>query len=558
MDLNILWENFDVIIEAENGIQCLRDLILDLAIRGKLVPQNSQREEATELLKKIREQRKNLIKSKSIRNRKISKIQPSEKPFSIPFTWTWARLGEITHDLGQEKPDTIFSYIDVSAINGKTGTVKEEVTVINPENAPSRARKLVKKGTVIYSTVRPYLLNIAVIKKDYDPQPIASTAFSILHPYDGLFNQLLYYLLRSRYFTEYVELYQKGVAYPAISDTDLLKAPVPLPPLEEQKRIVSKVDELMKCCDRAQASKKNRNELQQQLRRSAIHALETAETEKDFKKSWHFVRDNFSAIVTQTNGIKDFRDLILDLAIRGKLVPQNSQREEATELLKKIREQRKKLIKSKSIRNRKISEIQPSEKPFSIPFTWTWARLGEITHDLGQKKPDTIFSYIDVSAINGKTGTVKEEVTVINPENAPSRARKLVKKGTVIYSTVRPYLLNIAVIKKDYDPQPIASTAFSILHPYDGLFNQFLYYLLRGRYFTEYVELYQKGVAYPAISDTDLLKAPVPLPPLEEQKRIVSKVDELMKRCDRVEESLRKKEELASAISASVIHHLEL
>lgn len=244
-------EVFDTVVEAPGGIERLRELVLQLAVRGKLVPQDAGEEPASRLLKAVTEEKANLVKEKKLRRRKPDgPLVSDEVPFEIPQSWEWVRLHDLAHDLGQKVPDETFSYIDVSVVDNKRGLIPVEVPVLDPGTAPSRARKLVRPGSVIYSTVRPYLLNIAVIEREYSPMPIASTAFAVLHPYSGVQSRLLFFWLRSAFFIDFVSTQMKGVAYPAISDTDLLCAPVPLPPATEQHRIVAKVNELMELIDR--------------------------------------------------------------------------------------------------------------------------------------------------------------------------------------------------------------------------------------------------------------------------------------------------------------------
>ena len=242
---------FDVIAEAPGGVERLRALVLQLAVRGRLVPQDAEDEPASRLLEAVTKEKAELVKKKKLRKRKpYGPLMPDEILFEIPRSWIWARLHDLGHDLGQKVPDKTFSYIDVSTIDNKRGAIISEVPILNPNAAPSRARKLVGLGSVIYSTVRPYLLNIAVVDLEYSPMPIASTAFAVLHPHSGVHTRLLFYWLRAPFFSDFVTTQMKGIAYPAINDTDLLRAPVPLPPTAEQHRIVAKVDELMGLIDR--------------------------------------------------------------------------------------------------------------------------------------------------------------------------------------------------------------------------------------------------------------------------------------------------------------------
>jgi type I restriction enzyme, S subunit len=180
--------------------------------------------------------------------------------------------------------------------------------------------------------------------------------------------------------------------------------------------------------------------------------------------------------------------------------------------------------------------------------------MKKIAYNMGQKKPDKRFTYIDVTAINKEKGTISNQVKILEPSEAPSRARKIVRKETVIYSTVRPYLLNVAIVNKEFEPEPIVSTAFAILNPYKDIYNKYLYYFLRSKIMIDYVESKMIGMAYPAINDTKFLKAPFPLPPLAEQKCIVAKVDQLMNLCDELETRLNQSKKDSEMLMQAVLY----
>jgi len=159
-----------------------------------------------------------------------------------------------------------------------------------------------------------------------------------------------------------------------------------------------------------------------------------------------------------------------------------------------------------------------------------------------------------LSSINKEKGVISDEIKIIAPEDAPSRARKLVSEGTVIYSTVRPYLLNIAIIDRSFEPKPIVSTAFSVIHPLSGVLNKFVYFFLRSKPFVDFVESEMTGMAYPAISETKLNRALIPLPPVEEQHRIVEKIDQLMALCGELEARLNQSQEDSVRLLDAVLY----
>ena len=272
-----LFTHFDRLIQSPASVQRLRRFILDLAVRGKLVPQDPEDEPASELLKRIAKEKARLVKAGTIkRQRRLPSID--KIPYSLPTSWCWTRIREITSDRGQCVPETTFSYIDVTSIDKEKGKVAGP-KVLQANEAPSRARKVIQKGDVIYSCVRPYLLNVAVIDHNFKPKPIASTAFAILNGHGLALSRYLWIVLRSPFMVSCVEENMRGQAYPAINDADFSVLPFPLPPLPEQHRIVAKVDELMTLCDRLEAAQAERETTRERLFGALLH--ETLERSRD-------------------------------------------------------------------------------------------------------------------------------------------------------------------------------------------------------------------------------------------------------------------------------------
>ncbi|EGQ7820074.1 restriction endonuclease subunit S [Vibrio parahaemolyticus] len=373
------------------GVKKLRELILELAVRGKLVPQDPNDEPASVLLERIAQEKAQLVKENKIKKpRKYEPIDDNSLPFNIPSSWKWARIEDLGHDLGQKKPDKTFTYVDVGSINKELGYI-DEPSILEHSEAPSRARKLVQKNTVIYSTVRPYLLNIAVIDRDFNPEPIASTAFAIIHPLSGISSSYIYRYLRSPSFIEYVESVQTGIAYPAINDKQFFFGLIPVPPSVEQHRIVAKVDELMTLCDQLEQQTEASIEAHQVLVTTLLDTLTNSADANELMQNWTRISEHFDTLFTTEESIDQLKQTILQLAVMGKLVPQDPSDEPASELLKRIAEEKAQLINEKKIKKQKaLPPIADDEKPFELPNGWEWCRLpdlGELARGKSKHRP---------------------------------------------------------------------------------------------------------------------------------------------------------------------------
>lgn len=363
------------------GIKKLRELILELAVRGKLVPQDPNDEPVSELLKRIAAEKAEMVKQGKIKKQKPSaEISEDEKPFELPVGWEWVRISEIGHDWGQKTPDLQFTYIDVGSINKELGIISEP-EIVQAENAPSRARKIVKEGTVVYSTVRPYLLNIATVSEKFDPEPIASTAFAIIHPFKGIFSNYIYYYLRSSTFITYVEGCQTGIAYPAINDKQFFSGVIAIPPSNEQDLIVNKVGELMALCDQLEQQSLSSLDAHSQLVETLLATLTNSQNAEELAENWARISQHFDTLFTTEASIDALKQTILQLAVMGKLVPQDPSDEPASKLLKRIEQEKAQLVKEGKIKKQKpLPPVSDEEKPYELPEGWEWCRLAEMSH----------------------------------------------------------------------------------------------------------------------------------------------------------------------------------
>lgn len=516
--------------------QQLKNSILQMAVQGKLVPQDPNDEPASVLLERIRAEKEKLIKEGKIKKEKnpsvifrgadnlpyekIGKNEPvciaDEVPFEIPESWEWVRLGNLTYNHGQKKPSSEFCYIDIGSIDNQHQRLNEKETIVAPENAASRARKIVKTGDILYSTVRPYLHNMCIIDREFTKEPIASTGFAVLKCCADYSNAFLFYYMMSPDFDNYANDSDnsKGVAYPAINDERLSNALIPVPPVMEQYRILNQLSKVLPIV---------------QVYDGAYRNLENLSTTFpiQLKKS------------------------ILQYAVQGKLVPQDPTDEPASALLERIRAEKEQLIKSGKIKRDKhesvifrrdnsyyekvdgIERCIDDDLPFEIPESWEWCRLGTILQKLTDGTHSTPkytargIPFISVKDISSGKISFERTKFISKTEHELLASRcdphrddiLLTKVGTtgipVLVDTDRPFSIFVSV----------AQLRFST----ELLDKFFLIYLLKSPLVQTQCRENTKGVGNKNWVMRDIANTLICIPPLAEQKRIQASLANVLK-----------------------------
>ena len=536
MNATRLLSTYEQISEAPNAIARLRRFVLDLAVRGKLVEQDPVDEPASTLLARIVEKKKRIMKARKTTQRTVDLLTISTEPFELPSSWEWAPLGTVfIYDAGiKRNPQDLkpsLWLLELEDIEKETGQLLQRVCVTDRDSKSTKSE--FQMSDILYGKLRPYLSKVLVA----DCIGYSTTEIVAIRPVIPLNSEFCAHALRRSDFVKYVTRLGQGTKMPRLRTQDAIVAPFPLPPLAEQHRIVAKINELMALCDRLEGARATRESTRDKLTVASFTRLTAADTnESNFPTYARFALNALPALTALANQIKILRKTILNLAVRGRLMEQGPADEPASELLKRIAEEKARLVSSGQLRKTKPlpSVDQP---PYNLPPSWCWTRIREVTSDRGQQVPKTKFTYIDVTAIDKESGIVSDP-RVLSPTAAPSRARKITRRGDVIYSCVRPYLLNVAVIEKEFEPAPIVSTAFAVLNGHSLILPWYLWIVLRSPFMVGCVKENQRGQAYPAINESDFANLPIPLPPLIEQERIVEKVNELMILCNQLEKAV--------------------
>jgi len=466
--------------------QKLRQRILDLAIRGKLLPQDPNDEPASVLLDRIRAEKERLIAEGKLKRPKAKKstdkshYQNFTPPFDIPESWQWVKIDEIASSnigLTYSPQDIVDDGVPVYRSNNIRDNkiclddivyvscpILEKQYLNNGDLlicARNGSRRLVGKNVIIENLERPTSFGafMAVCRSCYNPW--------------------IKLLLDSAYFNSYLDE-SNSTAINQITQKMLLDFILPLPPKEEQSRIISAFHSIVGVIDGIDQSKKNLSE-----------------------------------------SIANLKSKILDLAMQGKLVPQDPADEPAAEMLRRV--------------NPKAKIITDNPHSRNLPNSWCEVRIIDLFHKMKRKIPfGQKFKYIDIDSIDNKTNTAyPKEIEVTK---APSRASRHTKEGDIVFSMVRPYLRNIAKVPFE---GCIASTGFYVFSPSCAINKEFAFQLLLSPMVVNGLNTFIKGDNSPSINKDNVENYVVPLPPLNEQLRICERLGELYQILDEIEASLQ-------------------
>ena len=485
--------------------QELKNSILQQAIQGKQVEQRPEEGTAEELFERIQKEKQRLIAEGKIKKEKpLPEITEDEKPFDIPESWKWVRLKDIVYNRGQITPQSTFSYIDIGSIDNQRQLLNKNENIIEAKDAPSRARKIVGRGDILYATVRPYLHNVCIIDKDFTYTPIASTGFAVLTCHADIYNKYLFYYLLSPVFDSYANSNEnaKGVAYPAINDDRLYRAVIAMPPLSEQKRIVAKIEELLPYIDR-------------------------------YEESW-LKLETFNSRFPD-----DMKKSLLQYAIQGKLVEQRPEEGTAEELFQQIQKEKQRLIADGKIKKEKpLPEITEEEKPFEIPESWKWVRLGSIVELNPKNDIDDSLEVSFIPMAHVADGYRNEHTFEVKKWGEIKKGFTHFATGDIGIAKITPCFQNkksviFAGLKNGYGA---GTTELSIVRVVNNLMlKEYLLWFFKSAYFIDNgVRSFTGTAGQQRIHKDYLSNCLLPLPPLAEQKRIVAKLEELLPLCERL------------------------
>lgn len=570
MNPELLLAHFDRISGVPDAILRLRRFVLDLAVRGKLVEQSPNDESSAALLM-LNDQARRAIAEKDRRsdtNRQV--LLAEESRWNIPPSWNWSALADLVLfiDYRGKTPTKAEKGVRlITAKNVKKGfiNVSPEEFLSEPDYRAWMTRGLPKKGDILFTTEAP-MGNAAVVS--LSERFALAQRVICFRPYGAVNSDFLMLQLLAEPFQTILDNTATGLTAKGIKAAKLRRLPVAVPPLAEQHRIVAKVDELLGLCDRLKAAQHEQESRQDRLTAAALHHLSNGGAVEDFRRHASFYLARLPRFTTRPAHLMLLRETILNLAVRGKLVPQEPTEEPGFELLRRIREEKERLIEDGKVKKEKpLPSLTKEEEPFSAPVGWTWVRLDALAELITKgsspkwqgveyvSKEDGILFITSENVGNYRLRKLNE-LKYVEKRFNEIESRSILRDGDLLLNLVGASIGRTAV----YELGDIANInqAVALVRLVQKDSAPFVSYLLH--YFNSPLAIRlmlasRVTTAQPNMSLTDARQFPVPVPPLAEQVRIVSKLNELMTLCDRLEERITDADVTSSGLLEAVLHH---
>ena len=496
----------------------LKASILQYAVEGKLVKQDPNDEPASELLKKIENEKDQLIEEGKIKkSRKLPAITDEGKPFDIPDNWEWARLEDISTFMSGFAYKSRFYVKSASNQVIRLGNVKNDHLIldnkqvfIDDKYANETNAYKIREGNILFTMTgtrkkRDYFFTLLVNKKDVSKRNLyLNQRVGCLNHIFSVNKKWLNYILKSQTILDEVFINETGTANQGnIGSAKTMRIVLPIPPLEEQKRIVAKIEKLMSLVD------------------------EYAESYNRLQK----IDNEFEDKLKQS---------VLRYAMEGKLVKQDPSDEPASELIKKIENKKAELIKEGKIKkSKKLPAITDDEKPFDIPDSWEWVRLDSLAQvlngDRGKNYPGKEYwisegiPFINAGAL-GEKNINKSKINYISEQRYKLLRAGFIKNNDILYC-LRGSLGKMSISRINIGA--IASSV-CIIRLFDDRILNYIWVALSSEFGKYLIKEFENGTAQPNLSANNIKKYYLPIPPLEEQKRIITKTNKLMKSISKI------------------------
>ena len=556
MDRATFFKHFDMLADTADSVTKMRELLLELALQGKLVPQDTHDEPATVLLEQITKLRAKTGKATDEISQPVS---AEEAPYQLPASWVWTRLSHAgdTNPRNTLDDDTEVSFVPMKFISATYGV---------PVQSEKREWGGVRRGftpfadnDVVVAKITPCFENgkSAVIRELASGYGAGTTELHVFRPLGKTMvpEYVLIYLKSPSFLRGGAEHMTGTAGQQRVAFEFFAENPFPLPPLAEQKRIVTKVEELMRLCDELEARQQARAEAKTRLTQSAFTHLTAAKDEKAFRHHAGFLLQH-SAITF--DDVVQLRQSILQLAVQGQLVRQDPKDEPAEMLFERIKAEKASRLKKRGYREAEPQpKITDAELLRPLPDRWKWVRLGDIqifTNGFTFDSKDYEFEGVGLVRIGDiQNGEVSSSAMkcVSNAFLKTIDQKFQVRPGDLLIAMSGATTGKLGFNNTDetfFLNQRVGKLELILLEPRFA-FNYLVTQIQENLRISS-------GSAIPNLSTVQINETLFPLPPLAEQKRIVAKVGELLRLCDELESRLAQSETLGAQLLDSTIRQL--
>ncbi|EGR1092529.1 restriction endonuclease subunit S [Vibrio cholerae] len=536
------------------GIKKLRELILELAVRGKLVPQDPTDEPANNILARSIAIKESLLTEGKIKKSRAKKDIKEEHFYDYPASWATAKIEDLIQVINgraYKKSEMLSSGIPILRV-GNLFTSNEWYY----SDLDLDADKYIDRGDLIYAwsaSFGPFIWEGSRVIYHYHIWKM-----DIFHDgaLDKNFSKLFLQAISER-----IKASGNGIAMIHMTKERMEKVVHPLPPIEEQRRIVAKVDELMALCGQLEQQTEASLDAHQVLVETLLATLTNSQDATELMANWTRISEHFDTLFTTEQSIDQLKQTILQLAVMGKLVQQDPNDEPAAKLLERIAEEKAQLVKEKKIKKQKAQPpIAEDEKPFELPNGWEWCRVAAMM----EPNRDISYGIIKLEAEPEEDGIPTLRCSDVKPRHIDLSGVRTVSReieepyartrltGGEVLVNIRGTLGGVALAPVDLAGYNIAREV-AMLPVHESVDGNYLVNLIAAPFFWEMIESNLKGIAYKGLNLNILRDFVVPVPPEKEQYRIVAKVDELMALCDQLKQRLRDSQQTQLLLTDAII-----
>ncbi|MEA5113345.1 MAG: restriction endonuclease subunit S [Geobacteraceae bacterium] len=563
--------NFGHVADAPNGVQKLRDLILSIAFQGKLVPQDPQDEPVSVLLEQIKEEKERLVLEKKIKKAELlPPVGADEAPYELPKGWDWARLGDIgligsssrVHQKDWRARGVPFYRAREIVKLSKCGSVDNDLFISEELYESLTAGGLVPMpGDLMITGVGT--IGVPYVVKEEDRFYFKDASVLIFKNHFNIFPFYLLQFFRSPLWNSSIHKESMGTTVHTLTIARANETLVPLPPLTEQHRIVAKVDLLMSLCDELEKRQQRSRAKLNRLNNAALDRLLYVSDTDSLDAAWRLVRDNFDLLYTTPDTIAKLRQTILQLAVQGKLVPQDPNDEPATILRGRIKEEKSQRIEERSIKEPKFLD-NLEDFASELPSSWIKCFLGDLTIFGPQNgySPRGVDYQTDTKVLTlsattrGYFDPTQWKYADVDIEKSSNLWLEpgdlLIQRGNSL-----DYVGIGAVYEGDRGlyiyPDLMMKLKFSKF-----INTKYALFIINSNPSREFFKRKASGTSgsMPKVNQVIVNSLPFPLPPIAEQHRIVTKVDQLMALCDELESKLAKSQAKAEKFATTAVKAL--